>query len=189
MKAVVRELSMILTKDEKKQLGATFGCSNAELNKELRGYEEAAKEEYLRMILGQKVFTRGQDIREYRLFLLIKHVFGGHLPDERTISGLFQTSATQSRGLLRAVMSKYQYELQEAVATTLKDAVEQATSVPGGTDWQIVCDSENVIEALNRELAKIRGTLPQVTKVRGTVTTYAIPGESYDELKRLYGLQ
>jgi hypothetical protein len=179
---------MILSRDEKKQLAATFGCTVAELNREMRGYEEAAKEEFVRMILGQKVFTRGQDIREYRLFLLVKHVFNGHLPDERTISGLFQTSATQSRALLRAVMSKYQYELQEAVATTLKDAVEGAAIVPGGTERQVVCDSENVIEALNRELAKIRGTLPQVTKVRGTVTTYAILEESFNELKRLYGL-
>ncbi|HEY8788095.1 MAG TPA: hypothetical protein VIM10_03025 [Actinopolymorphaceae bacterium] len=91
---------------ERKQLAATLGCDAKDLTKTLKAYGEAASEEYVRMILGQKVFTRGTDIREYRLSLLITHVFGGRLPSEQLISALFQTTATQSRALLRAVMSK-----------------------------------------------------------------------------------
>src|SRR4051794_20961152 len=101
--------------EEKRQLAATLGCTVRDLSRTFKDYEKAASEEYARMILGQRVLTRGQDIREYRLCLMINHVFGGRLPSERQISALFQTTATQSRALLRAVMSKYQYELQTAI--------------------------------------------------------------------------
>jgi len=141
------------------------------------------------MILGQKVFTRGQDIREYRLFLLIQHVFGKRLPSDKEISGLFQTTATQSRALLRAVMSKFQYELQEAIQGTLADYVRKATQATAGQgDWSVVVDSENVVEALNREIAQLDGTLPQISKARGTVSTYEIANSSYARLKQHFGL-
>jgi len=37
------------------------------------------------MFIGQQVFTRGADIREYRLFLLIEQPFDAHIPDEQRV--------------------------------------------------------------------------------------------------------
>jgi hypothetical protein len=174
---------MDLTVDERRQITATFGCSNSDLDKEINKYTNAAAEEYIRMILGQHVFTRGQDIREYRLYLLIRHVFGGRLPTEQKISSLFQTTTTQSRALLRAVMSKYQYELQEAIHDTLREELGRAQPDPNTEGaYLITVDSENVIQALNRKIASIDGTLPQITKARNTVSTYEIAKSSYSKL-------
>ena len=179
---------MNLTRAEKAQLAATLGCPVRELAKTMREYDRAASEEYARMILGQKVFTRGTDIREYRLFLLVVHVFMA-LPDERTISALFQTTTTQSRGLLRAVMSKYQYELQSITRRTLETSVKSAVRDPSESDtWNITIDSENVIEALNREIAAIDGTLPQISRARGTVSTFEMRNSSYEQLKLRFGV-
>ena len=166
---------------ERKQLAATLGCEAKDLTKTLKTYGEAASEEYVRMILGRKVFTRGTDIREYRLSLLITHVFGGRLPSEQVISALFQTTASQSRSLLRAVMSKYQYELQDAIRGSLRDELHRAQQQQG-SEWLLTCDSENIIEALNREIAKINGELPSITKSRGTVGAYEIAASSYQAL-------
>lgn len=179
---------MSLSRAEKAQLADTLGCGVRELATELRNYNAAAAEEYARMMLGQRVFTRGSDMREYRLFLLITHAFGA-MPDERTISALFQTTTTQSRGLLRAVMSKYQYELQAAIRRTLETQLRGAAPDPNDPDiWNITIDSENVIEALNREIASIDGTLPQISRVRGTVSTFEIPNSSYEQLKLKFGI-
>ena len=179
---------MNLSVDERRQLTATFGCSDSNLDKEITKYTDAAAEEYIRMVLGQRVFTRGQDIREYRLYLLIRHVFGGRLPTEQKISSLFQTTTTQSRALLRAVMSKYQYELQEAIHDTLREELDRAQPDPN-TDggFLITVDSENVIQALNRQIASIDGTLPQITRARNTVSTYEIAKSSYSKLVALLG--
>jgi hypothetical protein len=174
------------TKEERRQLAATLGCTVGDLNQVLRNYTAAASEEYVRMILGQRVLTRGQDIREYRLSLLITHVFDGRLPTEQQISALFQTTTTQSRALLRAVMSKYQYELQDAIRGSLRDELHSATRIEATDEWLLTCDSENIIEALNREVVKIDGTLPQISKSRGTVGAYDIPNSTYNALLQVF---
>ena len=176
---------MDLTPLEKKQLSTILSCSEKDLEKKWAAYQEAASEEYFRMFLGQRVFTRGQDIREYRLFLLIKSIFNDELPTEQKISDLFQTTTTQSRALLRAVMSKYQYELHTVIDSTLSRILSGAMQTSGSTIWSITVDSENVIEAMNRRLAGIDGTLPQITRARNTITTYEIDNASYQKLKNL----
>lgn len=176
---------MDITLGERQQLAATLGCSESAVDGEMKKYSEAATEEYMRMVLGQRVFTRGTDMREYRLYLLIKHVFAGRLPTEQQISSLFQTTTSQSRALLRAVMSKYQYELQDAINGTLRDELKKAQNDPNDGGYLITVDSENVIEAFNRKLAAIDGTLPQITKERNTVSTFVIPNSSHEKLVEL----
>jgi hypothetical protein len=177
---------LVLSQEELRQLAATFHVTETDIQAELDKYRSAAEEEYLRMILGQRVLTRGQDIREYRLFLLIIHVFDSRLPSETQISALFQTTATQSRSLLRAVMSKYQYELQESINGTLAQLLRDSQPDPNvkGGRWLTV-DSENIIEALNRKVAAIDGSLRQVVKLRGTVSTYEISPSTFKRLTEL----
>jgi len=98
-------------------LAEILGTSPDEVEAALAPYLHAAATEYVEMFLGRKVFTRGQDIREYRLFLLMKEVFE-RLPDEQEVSDLFQTTESQSRSLIRSVMSKYQYDLTDVLRWT-----------------------------------------------------------------------
>ncbi|WP_217883844.1 hypothetical protein [Halomonas citrativorans] len=100
------------TPAEEAEISEILGCSVADLNGKLNSYVSASFKEYLSMVRGQKVFKRGSDMLEYRLFLLIESAFGGTVPDERTVSSLFQTTLTESRSLIRAVISKYQYQLR-----------------------------------------------------------------------------
>lgn len=67
---------MALSARDRRQLELALGCTRAELPVQLRRHEAAAREKLLAIILGQKVFTRGQDMREFRLFLIIQHVHG-----------------------------------------------------------------------------------------------------------------
>jgi hypothetical protein len=183
------EADLKLNRQERAQLAKILGCDVRELARVLRPFGDAAEEEYSRMILGQRVFTRGSDIREWRLHLIIEHVYGGRLPDEATISGLFQTTRGQSRALLRAVMSKYQYELQPGIRATLREVLATARQDPETETWAIIIDSENVIEALNREIAAIDGSLSQVSKTRGTVSTWSIPNASIQALRQTLGAE
>jgi hypothetical protein len=141
-------IELKLSSDERAQLAGILKCDLAELDSKLEAYGRSALEEYARMFIGQRVFTRGSDIREYRLFLLVKEPFGSQIPDEQLVSDLFQTTATQSRSLIRSVMSKYQYELQDAIDASLKQTVERAE--PEEDDWTVTVNSENIVESLNR---------------------------------------
>jgi hypothetical protein len=173
-------LDLTLTEVERDQLAGILGSGVDELETRLVPYATAAVHEYVGMFLGQRVFTRGSDILEYRLFLLIRSAFDQRLPDEQRISALFQTSLTGSRSLLRSVMSKYQYELQSEIGKTLRETLEGATIE--GDDFLVTLNSENVVEALNRLLGKLDGTLPSVSKKSGTVATYVVRASAYHRL-------
>jgi hypothetical protein len=177
-------IQMLIDLEEKDatQLAATLECKVSELDEKLEKYSVAATEEYVQMILGQKVWLRGADFREWRLLLIIRHVFDGKLPSESTISSLFQTTTTQSRGLLRSVMSKFAHELHGGIHESLRETISSAKQESPMGPWSVTVDSENIIEALNRELVSIDGTLPPVSKKRGSVITYEIMNSSYEKL-------
>jgi len=175
-----------LAEEERAQLAGILKCTPDELDTALEQYARSALEEYARMFIGQRVFTRGADIQVYRLFLLIKGPFDNQIPDEQMVSDLFQTTANQSRSLIRSVMSKYQYELQEAINATLKQAVEGAEAE--GDDWTVTVNSENIVESLNRVIGSIDGSLPQIEKKRGTVSSYVLKRSSYLKLCERYDL-
>jgi hypothetical protein len=177
-----------LTLEETNQLAGILKTTAQNLEATFIPYCAAAVEEQVRMILGQKVFTRGSDVREYRLLLLIQHAFDGRIPDEQTVSDLFQTTVTQSRSLIRSVMSKFQYDLSGAIEETLRYYVSSAVRDELGPDFCIVLNSESIVEAINRRLAAIDGALPQLAKKRGTVANYTIRPSSLNRLCQALGI-
>ena len=174
---------MFLSDNDRTQLEGVLGCKSTDLDHRLGLISEAAIEEYIDMFLGRKVFTRGLDIREYRLLLLIRRYFGGTLPTEQQISDLFQTSTTQSRALLRSVMAKFQYELRESIDSTLKAVVLGAKRDDEKGPYSISIDSENVIDALNRRATALDPRLPPIVRARSTTATYEIAESTYNKLK------
>jgi hypothetical protein len=98
-----------------------FGCTEEkQLKTTLASPGGAALEEYCRIITGQKVFARIQDLRAYRLRLLIKEGVFGVIPGEDRVSAFFQSTQSGSRTLIRTVMSKYQHELKNGMTNTLR---------------------------------------------------------------------
>src|SRR6266702_5846176 len=91
-----------LSADDQKELARILECHPKEMEKTLAPYTSAALTELVTMFLGQKVFSRGSDILEYRLLLLIQHAFANQIPDEQRVCRLFQTTATGSRSLIRS---------------------------------------------------------------------------------------
>jgi hypothetical protein len=172
----------MLSPPERAQLAGTLGVAVADLPEHLEAHANAAVEEYVRMFLGQRVYTRGSDIREYRLLLLIKHALGGRIPSEAEVSRLFQTTESQSRSLIRSVMSKFQYELREEIVQTLRETLSESGRESDEADYEVVIDSDNVVDELNRRIQAIDGTLPAIQKKRGTASTYVLRPSSHDRL-------
>ena len=173
-----------IPKADASELARILGVSSTDLADELAKYTAAAVREYAAMFLGQKVFSRGSDILEHRLFLLTEEAFGNRIPDEQEVSHLFQTTATESRSLIRSVMSKYQYLLKAAIDNSLEKIIKAAKPEPGNGPYTVVINSQNLVEELNRTLAEIDGSLPLVSKERGSVSTYIIQRSSYERIKK-----
>jgi hypothetical protein len=176
-------LDLDLSSDEETEISSILGCETADLADEIKKCSTAATLEYLAMIRGQKVFKRGTDILEYRLLLLIQNYFQGVIPDEKDVTQLFQTTLTESRSLIRAVISKYQYLLRGAVNHTMLTLLNAAEAESDTSPYEVVIKSQNIVDELNRLISDIDGSLPSVAKKRGSVSTYEIKRSSYKQLK------
>jgi hypothetical protein len=175
------QASLNLTPEDEAELARVFGCKVTELPTALAPYASAALTEYAMMFLGQKVFTRGSDIREYRL-LLIQQFLGKGIPDEAAVSRLFQSTTSESRALLRAVMSKYQSQSHGAAEQSIQKVLSQAKQDGEGGPWLITVDNTIIVERLNRALAEIDGTLDKVSKHEASVSTYQTKPSSFNTL-------
>jgi uncharacterized protein involved in tolerance to divalent cations len=184
-------------KEKKMKINTEITISNAEINtlaeilqcapKDvpdiLSKYSASALREYVDMISGKKVFKRGSDMLEYRLLLMIEEVFGNLIPEENTVSNIFQTTTSESRSLIRAIMSKYQYQLKIAIESSLRYIVKNSKQETAESDYTVVINSQNLVDELNLLLAQIDGNLPLVSKQRGSVSTFVIKPSSYKKLK------
>ena len=168
-----------LSPQDEERLAQILKCQPNELGTALAPYASAALEEYTQMFLGARVYTRGSDIREYRLLLLITHANNGAIPDDDYVSALFQTNVGQSRGLTRAVLSKFQYDLETGVQGSVKDAVDRARREQDANVWTVIIRSSNVVTALNREIEVLDGALPLVARTPGTAARYEIKRSTY----------
>lgn len=180
--------SIPLSDADSSELARVLGVKESELSAKLSAYALASLLEYTTMFLGQKVFRRGSDLHEYRLLLLINNVFDNVIPDEEKVCRLFQTTSTESRALIRRVMSKYQYQLKAAIDGTMIRILQKATQEAKGDPFTVTINSSNVIEELNRLLAEIDGALQPVAKRRGSVATFEISPASYAHLKSRLGI-
>jgi len=183
------ETKIILSDSEVVELAKIIGCSKSELENSLKQYSATALTELVTMFLGQKVFSRGSDMLEYRLYLLIKNVCSGLIPDEQRVCRLFQMTSTTSRSLIRAVMSKYQYLLKTEIDDTLKMLIESVDVEDDNDDLSVGIHNLNLVDEFNKLLIQIDSSLPPVKKKRGSVAVYTIKPSSYKKLCDKFGVK
>lgn len=179
-----------ISTDEKNLLKEIFICNNEEFADKVNSFSRSASEEYLRMFLGQKIYTRGSDMREYRLFLLIKYFLNGNIPNEQTITTLFQTTHSESKSLLRSVLAKYQYDLKNCINNTIADILINKVEHDEDDEIYYVSNiAENIVGEMNKILSTIDGSLNQITKKRNAVLTFELKPSSYEKLMEYFELE
>lgn len=171
---------------ERQRLRKVLNCTEAELESRLEPYATAALDEYVRMFIGARVFTRGADIREYRLLLLMENVWK-RVPGDHEVSALFQTTASQSRALIRAVLSKFRYDLAAPLEASLRTAVGEARRL-SEAELQLVIQSANLVDAINDRIEELDPTLPRLATGEG-VATFRVKQSAYEKLCESLGVK
>jgi len=176
-------ITVKFTDDDKSLLASILGTeTDVELAAKFSKITTASAEEYKKMILGQKVFTRGKDIMEFRLFNLVKHYFDGQIPSEQEISDLFQTTTTESRALVRAITAKYQYELKVHIMDTLKKQFAAGVEDNESGDYYISLQSQFLVDQLNNILKKKYPDMRPIEKKVNTTAMYVIKAATHHHL-------
>jgi hypothetical protein len=140
-----------LTPDDAKKLSKALpGGDN--LNDLLNRLALDATQEYLDLFLGRFVPSSLRELSEYRLFHLTTGSFQDRLPDEQTISDVFQITVGRARGLLNLVAARYRYELDKALWSSALVALDEATI---DKDQAEVVTSFTIFDALRRRLRQL----------------------------------
>lgn len=154
----------------------------------VQAHVNAALAEYHDLFCGRKVFRRGSDLLEYRLVLLIKHQFEGTIPDEHTVSGMFQMSSSESRSIIRAVISKYQHQLSDSLEKTICRVLSSAQPSTIDDTFSVIIRNRNIVDAINQRLAMIDPALSPIERQRRSVCAYSIQQSALRRLKTVYNL-
>lgn len=165
--------SDFLNDEEIRKLKILFKCAdNEELNVALKNISLAALTEYKEMLLGKGLPTRADEIKQHRLFHLVKHYFQGVIPTEAEVSSMFQLTETESRALIRNVRTRFRYQLEAEILNTLQNTV--ASAELKDDKYHVVIQSDNVLEELNRVVSTNAPQLDPISKVRGSARKYQI---------------
>ena len=184
------------TDEERQKLEQLFGIDTSaedrdeQFRQAINNIVLAGLDEYRSMLLGIGLPSRADEIRQHRLFYLIKHYFQGRLPTEAEVSSMFQLTQSQSRGLIRSVMARFRYELEAEIRNTLAAHVRNANLYEDGVirEYRVVIQSKYVLDELNRIVGGIAPNLDQIRKVRNTSSTYAISEDTYQKLREHFQL-
>jgi len=179
------QIKVELTDEQKEKLASFLDCALDSLPERIGMFGASAVQEYIDMFLGLKAFKQGSDFREYRLFLMIKSVYKDTIPDEQDVTNLFQTTPSESKTLIRSVLSKYRIPLKPVVDRSLLEILERAKQISENGIYYVVINSQNLVDEMNHYLAEIDGTLTPVMKSKGKVSTYEIWPKSREELLRV----
>jgi len=164
-------LARILKTEDDDSLAQRFGAITS-----------AAAEEYKVMILGQKVFTRGRDIQEFRLFSLIKFYFDGRIPNEQEVCALFQCRPSEAKTLINSIRAKYQYQLEQAIGKSLKAIIDKAKRDDKTKQYKFTLSSAVLKEEINRILLNVDPQLPQLERVGTSGGEYALQASAHTAL-------
>jgi hypothetical protein len=178
------EIDVSLSENEEALLKEVFECNDEEFKEFLQRLIQASSEEITKMVLGQKVFTRGRDMQVFRLSVLIRYFFDNEIPDEQQVSALFQLSITESRSLIKACMSKYQYELQHALVNTIYQTLGSCDKTT--TPFKLAVKADYIREAIDRLIGQSNHSLPRLKKSRYTVAEYELLESSYNALRAVF---
>ena len=172
------------------KLKALFECSDEEaFHKKLEYVVLAALEEYRDMLLGQGLPSRSAEIREYRLFYLIKHYFNGLIPNEVEVSTMFQLPVTRSRSLLLNVLTRFGYDLEQEIRNTIVLELEKANfSNTDHLEIPLFIQSRNIVDQINLVVAASGKQLPWLRPVRNQAGVYLLGIDTYEFLCKHFGL-
>lgn len=85
-------------------------------------------------------------------------------------------------------MSKYQYDLDNAIQSSMRNIIQSAELNDEKEYYTAVVDNDNLIDSLNRLQLTISGDLPTIKRIPTTVSKFLIYPSSYDELSIHFGL-
>lgn len=177
------------TPDEKEKLYALLRLADeAAFADALARITHAAIDEYRHMFLGIGLPSRANEIREYRLYHLIKRYFQTRIPDELEVASMFQLPISRSKNLILNVLARFRYDLEEEILNTLRSIILDAENIDDGREYRVYISSANMVDELNRIISRSGRRFRPLVRVRNEPNFYSIAPDSYTLIRQQLGI-
>lgn len=184
------EIDLDISDEEQRRLMRSMDCTKDDLPSKISGYAKAATTEYIKMTSGDKVFTRYQDLQQYRLFLLIQSYFDNIVPSERDVCSLFHISS--ARSLIKPTFTLFGNELYSVIDSSIKTILEGAEHCDedaSGDHYRLQICNANMVDEINSEIEGLGGDRAPLKKISGTVSVYRMEKTVYEEMCEHFGIE
>jgi hypothetical protein len=173
----------LLNEGEKNRLIGCLDGSEEQIGEILQNIIKASFNEYKEMLLGKGLPTRADEIKQHRLLHLIKYYFNGKLPTETQVSLMFQLTESESRSLIKNVKTRFRYQLEKEISHTLQDVVSSWRITDEREYYEVVIESDNIHEELNRIITVRNPSLEPIKKLPSAARKFKITADTYQLLK------
>lgn len=171
--------------NEKEKLKELFEVQKeADFRRALNGVVLAGLEEYRDMFLGDGMPMRADDMRQFRLLYLIKHHFEHRIPNELEVSTMFQIPESRARNLIRYVLARFRYMIEQEILNTV-DMIVKACTASSRPDTRLMyIGADNMVEEINRIISLAGLEFHLLTRIQPGSRQYEISLDSLDEVRK-----
>jgi len=177
-------LKVDISESEKDLLIKYLNIHDEKFNESLSKLAIPAIKEYIIMFTGNPMFSKADEIKQLRLFLIICHFFEEGLPTVQQISSMFHITDKASNTLLKNVLSKYSKDLEIRLSQYIRRILERSNK----RDDKIImiCTSPEIMDRMNQKLSIEAPTLKKVSRVKRSVGEIECSIDTYNKLKELF---
>jgi hypothetical protein len=172
--------------NQKRLVREILGLRNdAALASALKKLFKAAALEYVNMFVEKGMASRADEVRQDRLFFLIRHYYESRVPPESEISLMFQLTSAQSRTLFRNTRARYRTKIGAQVRKSAKDVIDKAHKNTSG-NFEMLIESDVILEELNSVVRRKQPTFKPVHFKKDSSGQYETDEDTYNLLKDEY---
>jgi hypothetical protein len=172
-----QEISSLL-----KNLGIDSSATNDTLNR----IAHASFMEYFKMLSGETMPSKADEVKQLRLLMLSAYYANGILLSVQQISSMFHMTEVSANTLLNNTISRYRKDIEGNLRTTIKNILSSA-SVSDGKRI-MVCTSPVFMQNMNWELSSFP-TLSKVSKVKGSIGEISCSQDTYNRLCEIFQVE
>jgi|SRR5271165_7161900 len=178
--ALIAQLGPQVTR---KELQRVLNVKEPDLNARLADVANAALAEMLEMIAVQPMSRNAQELRQFRLFYLMKFALRDRQPREGEIAQLFRIRHGEARRLIDDTRLRFGPALWRSFYESVVQALQKNKPKEGTqADVQFESVGGDIFEAVSQYALERFPSKKQPYQVPNAGAVYAVPYEMYDDI-------
>ena len=143
--------------------------------------EDAALEEWAMLEETKFAVSAISQVRQIKLFCIIKNILGGIIPSEYDVALIFHCTERQAKTIMESTLSTYSDELKKNLYESIKNYFQDSKLKKISDDYEddlfVDIGSAYFVKKINEELRLNKPELPLIKKLNDSTSFYKVSAE------------